>query len=383
MNLQALGEAVDIVAGQHIEANLYNSEFNGSAYLTGPADFGEIRPLVTKWTIAPKVFAKTTDVLVTVKGAGVGKSNLGCDAAIGRQLMALRPKQGRILQSYLFNFIRHTEQRIAGLADGATVPGIGKADLANLQIPLPPLDEQKRIAAILDKADQLRQKRRQAIALLDSLRQSIFLEMFGDPVSNPMGLPAKPLGSIVSKVGSGATPKGGDASYKPFGIPLIRSMNVRDGAFKTDGLAFIDDNQAKKLNNVIVEDGDVLLNITGASIARVCRAPKLKVAARVNQHVAIIRPKAALDSYYLEALLLAPSFKRKLLLIGEGGATRQAITKSQIEDLIVPAPAIETQMEFRNKIENIECQMRFSKIQSSSLDMAFSSLQHRAFSGQL
>lgn len=329
------------------------------------------------------------DVLINITGASVARSCIlperYAGGRVNQHVAIIRPMQ-RLDAGFLNYFLTAdvTKRKLLNTAGGgATREALTKSQLEALEIPLPPLDEQKRIAAILDKADQLRQKRRQAIALLDSLTQSIFLEMFGDPVSNPKQLPIKSLGSLVSKVGSGATPKGGDASYKLSGIPLIRSMNVRDGAFKADGLAFIDDDQAKKLNNVIVESGDVLMNITGASVARVCRAPTLEVSARVNQHVVIIRPKGQLDSYYLEALLLTPSFKRKLLAIGEGGATRQAITKTQIEDLPVPVPSVDDQKQFRKQVERIEFEMDLSIEHISLLEQSFSSLQHRAFSGQL
>jgi len=103
--------------------------------------------------------------------------------------------------------------------------------------------------------------------------------------------PCKRLGDFCIKIGSGATPKGGKESYHADGpISLIRSQNVHNNGFSISGLAFIDEEQAKKLNNVIVEAGDILLNITGDSVARVCLAPFKYLPARVNQHVAIIRP---------------------------------------------------------------------------------------------
>ncbi len=97
------------------------------------------------------------------------------------------------------------------------------------------------------------------------------------------------LSDITSKIGSGATPRGGKSAYKAHGISLIRSMNVHDGEFIEKNLAFIDESQAKKLSNVIIEKNDVLLNITGASIARCCVVPSRILPARVNQHVSILR----------------------------------------------------------------------------------------------
>ena len=114
-----------------------------------------------------------------------------------------------------------------------------------------------------------------------------------------MGGPKSPLVRTHPKSVAGATPLGGKASYKKDGIALIRSMNVRDGHFSQDGLAFIDDRQAARLAGVVVKPDDVLLNITGASVARVCRAPCHILPARVNQHVAIIRPTRGFDPRFL------------------------------------------------------------------------------------
>jgi type I restriction enzyme S subunit len=147
------------------------------------------------------------------------------------------------------------------------------------------------------------------------------------------------LGAITTKIGSGATPRGGEESYKETGTPLIRSMNVHDWGFKEAKLARIDNIQAAQLSNVVVERDDVLLNITGASVARCCVAPEELLPARVNQHVSIIRPrKDEISSAFLQYLLISQTYKNRLLHTGEAGSTRQAITKAQIEDFVVEYP---------------------------------------------
>jgi type I restriction enzyme S subunit len=153
------------------------------------------------------------------------------------------------------------------------------------------------------------------------------------------------LHALTSKIGSGATPLGGEAAYKTVGIPLIRSLNVYDDGFRTKDLAYIDDNQAAKLENVIVETGDVLLNITGASVARCCIAPKDFLPARVNQHVSIIRPvKESLLPEFLHYLLISRDYKNRLLAVGEdGGSTRQAITKAQLLEFEIEFPPLSEQ----------------------------------------
>jgi len=148
------------------------------------------------------------------------------------------------------------------------------------------------------------------------------------------------LGAVTTKIGSGATPLGGEKAYKDAGICLIRSLNVHDGRFKEGKLARIDSGQAARLSNVVVEMGDVLLNITGASVARCCMVPPEILPARVNQHVSIIRTvKDKLLPTFLHYLLISTNYKNRLLQTGEdGGSTRQAITKAQLEGFIVNYP---------------------------------------------
>lgn len=141
----------------------------------------------------------------------------------------------------------------------------------------------------------------------------------------------KKLKYLTTKIGSGATPTGGQSAYKLNGISLIRSQNVLDLSFSSDGLAFIDELQAKKLDNVEVKENDILLNITGDSIARVCKVPKEILPARVNQHVSILRSNGDIDPNYLLYYLI--NKKKYLLTISRVGGTRNALTKEAIENL--------------------------------------------------
>lgn len=161
---------------------------------------------------------------------------------------------------------------------------------------------------------------------------------------------------ICTKIGSGATPKGGKEAYCEEGISLIRSQNVLDFDFSADGLAFINDLQAEKLKNVIVEEGDVLLNITGDSVARACMVDKKYLPARVNQHVCIVRanPQKAVPSYLLYFLQLN---KEYLLQLAAGGATRNALTKEMINNLELELPSIEDQQKIAAILDDIQARI--------------------------
>ena len=150
------------------------------------------------------------------------------------------------------------------------------------------------------------------------------------------------LGDICTKIGGGATPRGGKDAYCDKGITLVRSQNVLDFSFSDGGLAFINEEQAAKLNNVEVLSGDVLLNITGDSVARACMMDDSFLPARVNQHVAIIRGRndIVINRYLLYFLQWQ---KSHLLQLASGGATRNALTKGMIEQLEIELPSLEQQ----------------------------------------
>ena len=180
--------------------------------------------------------------------------------------------------------------------------------------------------------------------------------MFGDPVKNVMQWEKILCKEVTLKIGSGATPKGGNSSYKDEGISLIRSMNVYNNNFVEDNLAYIDDEQAEKLKNVEVKRNDVLLNITGASVARCCIVPPKYIPARVNQHVSILRCE---DTKILPIFLCYQftneNYQRLLWEIAtNGGATREAITKQQIENLEVIIPPIELQNQFADFVTKVD-----------------------------
>ncbi|EPG2223954.1 TPA: restriction endonuclease subunit S [Acinetobacter baumannii] len=386
-----LGELVDFKGGgtpsRNVEEYWGNSipsatvkDLNEGITLTETQEF--ISELGLK-NSASNLIAKGTIIIPTRMALGkVVISEI--DVAINQDLKAVFVKDKETLDvKYLLRFLESNKENIASMGKGATVKGITLDQLKAIKIPLQPLAEQRRIAAILDKADELRQKRQQVIEKLDQLLQATFIDMFGDPVSNPKGWDVYKLKSLTSKIGSGSTPKGGDSSYKNDGISLIRSLNIYDGEFSYKNLAFIDQEQANKLKNVILQPNDVLLNITGASVARCCIVPKEVLPARVNQHVSILRIKENAIPEFLEALLISKPMKLHLLKISGAGATREALTKLQLQELEIIVPPLEIQNEFLLKLKIIKSLININLKQLNELDNLFISIQNQAFSGTL
>lgn len=284
-----------------------------------------------------------------------------------------------VLESSLFKKYIEKENR------GGTQKFLSLSNIRNFRMPIPTIERQKKIIHILDKARLLIEKRQSQIIALDELTQSVFLEMFGDPVANSKGWDIAFCKDITKKIGSGSTPKGGNTSYKDSGISLIRSLNVHNNNFTYKDLAFIDDGQAEKLKNVEVQENDILLNITGASVARSCIVPNDILPARVNQHVSIIRVKGNIVSHIFLSNLFTNKIYQKYLwqIATSGGATREAITKQQIENLSIILPPLNLQNEFAYKIEQIEKQRTLMQSSKVKLEGMYNSLLQKAFNGVL
>ena len=212
-------------------------------------------------------------------------------------------------------------------------------EMCKVELPVPDIEKQRKIVkAYKTLTDRIALKQKINDNLVSTL-QIIYKKMFLESQNTYI---TKPLADLCSKIGSGATPKGGKAAYFDKGISLIRSMNVFDYFFSYPELAHISQIQANALANVEIQQADVLFNITGVSVTRCCVVPDDVLPARVNQHVMIIRPyKGKNMSYYIMCTLCTSENKAKLLGIGQSGSTREAINKQELESFEIPVPSDE------------------------------------------
>jgi type I restriction enzyme S subunit len=226
---------------------------------------------------------------------------------------------------------------------GFKVVEISPKDIAKISIPVPPPSEQQSIVDYLDSAfakiDTIKANAEKALNEAKALFQASLKEML-EPKE---GWEEKTLKELTSKIGSGATPKGGRKVYIEKGCHLIRSMNVQYNEFKYDDLAHITDEAAEQLKGVEIQENDVLFNITGASIARCCVVPVDALPARVNQHVSILRLKQEVLPRFLSFIMNSPKHQKELLEIGEAGSTRQALTKTDLENHVICYPSLDNQ----------------------------------------
>ena len=281
-------------------------------------------------------------ITISGSGASAGFVNRWDMPIFASDCSTVEPKDEMQSPKFVYYYLLSQQQFIYNnFRSGAAQPHVYVKDIETLDFPILPLLEQERIVAKLDAAfaqiDEAlvvaSNKEKNAEKLFENYLSNIFQ-------TNNQDWKSDNLENITSKIGSGATPRGGQASYKKDGISLIRSMNVHDMYFKYKNLAKIDNEQASKLSNVTVQENDILLNITGASVARCCLVERDVLPARVNQHVSIIRVKIeiVIPKFIVYGLISKPC-KDKLLTVGNsGGATRQAIKKTQIEDFIFYYP---------------------------------------------
>ena len=376
--LKKLSEVIEIQNGFAFSSREYTEEGHFLIRIGNVQD-GELNLNKPKYvgldSKSSKFELSEGDLLTSLTGnigrvARVEKSHL--PAALNQRVARMKVSDARLINSdFLYYFLRSDGFRntLTASGHGTAQKNVSTKAIGEIEIPVPPLEEQQRIVKILDGAFadiEINSKQIQSrINDSNELFSSALSEIFSCP--NVDWNKAK-LNEITTKIGSGATPRGGKKSYKTEGVSLIRSMNIHDKYFKHKDLAHIDESQAEKLSNVVVESNDVLLNITGASVARCNLAPREIIPARVNQHVMIIRPMhEMLSPRFLHFMLISKPYKDKLLATGEqGGTTRQAITKSQVENFEVSyPPSIQEQ-------EGIVVRITSLLIESEKLESAYS-----------
>ena len=247
----------------------------------------------------------------------------------------------KILPEYLDMWFKRPEfdREAAFIAVGGVRGSMPWEEFVKMKLPVPTIEKQLEIVnsykAITERIALKKKINDNLVSTLQIIYKKMFLESQNTYIT-------KPLADLCSKIGSGATPKGGKAAYFDKGISLIRSMNVFDYFFSYPELAHISQIQANALANVEIQQADVLFNITGVSVTRCCVVPDDVLPARVNQHVMIIRPyKGKNMSYYIMCTLCTSENKAKLLGIGQSGSTREAINKQELERFEIPVPSDE------------------------------------------
>jgi type I restriction enzyme S subunit len=362
-----MGDVIELISGQHIAAKDYNNDRAGLPYLTGPSDFGERHPIISRWTEHPKKCALRGDILITVKGSGVGSINV-LDAervAISRQLMAVRAKAAE--SRYLELFLSLHQEHFRQAASGAAIPGLSREDVLNLPIPLPPLEEQRRIVAKLDQAftvlDRARAHAEANLAdageLFDSWLQTTFEDGSED-------WPSKTLSNVCENLDRARVPIT-KKDREPGEVPYYGASGVVDHVanhiFDEDLLLISEDGA-----NLLARTYPIAFSISGKSW--------------VNNHAHVLKFED-LDSQefvrlYMNSISLEPFVS---------GMAQPKLNQAQLNRIPIPFPDVETQRVIVSKANAVWVKSQEAKAhyEAQLIDLADlrQSLLQQAFSGQL
>lgn len=296
--------------------------------------------------------------------------------AIASSLIIIRPSS-EIDVRYLKWFLGSSmcEKQIDLYRNGAAQPNLSANSLKKFEIPLPSLDEQRRLVAILDKADALRRKRKRAAELLRVLNQSIFVEM----LRRHSRIPLVPLSELCRKITDGTHQS---PEWAPQGIPFIFVSNVRNQRITFETKNYVAEEEYERLTkHTPIEPGDVLYTAVG-SYGNAAVVPEAKKFI-FQRHIAHLKPNPnVVESRYLSMALESPDARRQADQKARGVA-QKTVTLSGLKEIVIPVPSLALQKGFVSKVDAVDRQLDSMENSIFTCDALLSSLQHRAFSGQL
>ncbi|HAS6968060.1 TPA: restriction endonuclease [Vibrio parahaemolyticus] len=294
----------------------------------------------------------------------------------------LRANMDKLDPTYLFYMVWNDAFRFIGtnaMAGAAGQKRVGTPFLKQLEIPLPPLAEQKRIAAILDKADAIRQKRKQAIDLADEFLRSVFLDMFGDPVTNPKGWEVKACKDLFKRITVGIVVKP-SSYYVESGVPALRSLNIGYYGIRSENLVYVSksDNESI-LSKTRVYEGDLVIVRSGqpGKTAVVC-----KEFDGVNAiDILIATPKEELIDPQFFAFFMNSEGGKKIVLAEQRGQVQKHFNVGSLNSTAIPLPPLSLQRTFAEIVATVYGKYQTNKV--TEFNEIFNSISQKAFSGQL
>lgn len=317
------------------------------------------------------------DVLLAWDGANAGEFGYGLKGAVGSTLAKLSPLNGSTHTPYVGHFLKSKTPYLRSKCTGATIPHVNRRVLEDIKIPLPPLPEQRRIAAILDKAQALVANDKRTLAVYDQLAKSLFLEMFGDPVRNERGWEVVDMDSVATKVTDGehATPKRSDSGYL-----LLSARNIRN---RTLDLSHVDHVEQAEFDRIYRRcnpaQGDILISCSG-SIGRVTMVRTAEPFVLVRS-VALIKPDTKrIDASYLEQYLLTDHMQATMNNSAKSSSQANLFT-GPIKALPVMLPPMSMQLKWKKAIEGVDSHRSMAENSLRQSEALFGSLLQSAFAG--
>lgn len=382
---QRLDAVCDISMGQAPSGDSYNYDGEGWPLIAGAGDFGELYPVVKKYTTVAPRLSKNGDIVLGIRASIGEKVIADGEYCLGRGVAGLRAKPD-LNPRFLWHWLTHAGPRLASKAKGATFKQVNKDDIGELEIVLPVLAEQRRIAAILDQADALRAKRREALSQLDSLTQSIFTEMFGDPLVNDRAWPQVAVSDFVAGFESGKSIVADDEDESDSPYRVLKISAVTSLEYKPENSKAIPSDYIPPTSH-IVRKGDLLFSrantteLIGAT-AYVNETPdNLLLPDKLWRFVWFEKPRAA--PLYVRHLFQQAKFRHEIGMRASGSSgSMQNISQPKVLSIQVGHPPLNLQQTFSARVEVIEALKSSHRAALTALESLFSTLQHRAFHGE-
>lgn len=348
--------------------------------------------------IHSKYEIQKNDLLITVVGT-LGRRALADGVhkfSIQRSVGVVRCDTTKIFPEFLYHFTGsdYFQNQLTLRSNATAQAGVYLGELAKIDIAIPPLPEQQKIATILTSVDTVIEKTRAQIDKLKHLKTGMMQELLTQGIGHtefkntPVGRIPKAweiqnINGLVTKVGSGVTPRGGSAAYVSSGVPLIRSQNVYSDGLRLEDVAYITAEQHKKMANSQLKPNDVLLNITGASIGRCHYLPSDFKEGNVNQHVCIIRPKqSVINSAFLAYLLNSELGQRQIMSLQAGG-NREGINFQQIREISFAIPTLPEQQKIVNVLQSIDTKIIAANQKFNSVEQTKKALMQDLLTGNV
>ncbi len=315
------------------------------------------------------VLVNPDDIIIAWDGANAGTSSFGLEGAIGSTLARLSPKGRDFYTPYVGAFVKHNESYLRATCTGATIPHIHRQSLEALVVPLPDISMQRSIAEILNKAQELIDKRKQQIEMLDEFLQSVFLDMFGDPMSPNPKWPTKQLGEVAEVV-MGQSPKGSSYNDEGVGTPLLNGPTEFQERYPLE-------KQWTTQPIRMCKPDDILFCVRGATAGRMNFADKEYC---IGRGLAAIRPNDTRQHnlIYMTLRMMYSHFQNT-----SDGSTFININRNRLTSVLIPMADSDYVSRFFTISEKIQIEKLLLKNSLSKQQNLFDSIMQRAFKGEL
>ncbi|KIN71143.1 restriction endonuclease subunit S [Sulfitobacter guttiformis] len=386
--VRELGDVADFLSGFAWKAKQFSDEPTGMPIIRIQNVGSDASTAFKYWpdSFADRFVISTGDLLLTLSGSFRTVVWSGPDALLNQRIVKVTPRVNTDTR-WLFYALEEAMARIAKMGRHALVSNVALSDLRELKINVPPLEEQKRIAGILDQADALRRLRTRALGKLNTLGQAIFHEMFGDPVSNVIGFQQVRFHELVPQIDSGWSPKCLDRPADSDEWGILKLSAVTSGRFSASENKALPDHETPKAQHA-VRKGDILFTRKNT---------KDLVAATVlvdADHSRLLLPDLifrfrvgdsnSIDPVYFQALLSFPTKRRSIQKLSGGSAgSMPNISKAKLREVQIELPPIDQQREYCRRMAAVEQVNTIQVHELRKTETLFASLQHGAFRGEL